>query len=232
MRDMWRERPGALAPEAMGQHGVTIAPSSGITKELTMRPSIATVLALAVFAPAAARADAALSLAPAVSTPATSTDPATTTATSIDTPSHEGMTAELGIGVSMINGTDLTTLGVGLGVGVWQSPQTAVTLRVAASVDRSELGGVAVAAFVGPSVQRFLTEKLWLAGGAGLAVAVASPAYSQQRLAGAFERGFAVDFRLGYTVASSLDVSLELTPQWYDDFNQAAVGLLVGYQLR
>ena len=167
---------------------------------------------------------------------------------------HQGVTVEADAGTGFMHSaadgfSDNGPLSVALaaGVGDWLDPHVALTLRATLQprppvplqpdgILRSDnLGWVFM--FVGPSLQVWIDDHVWLGGGLGLALA-----HVQQ---GILERGWGLDLRAGYMfarqAATAFDISLEVTPAYYSigggitglsPMSSTATGvtLLVGYQ--
>jgi len=162
--------------------------------------------------------------------------------------------AHLGAGVEHYSGSASPDpwLGLGASVGIWLNPTTALTLRVAGVGIRPtppDPSGLAMArpkgdVFVGPGVKAWLGDHVWVGGGVGIA----------QHLDWTYDgsQGWALDLRAGYTfavrAASSLDISIEMTPSYYPTGGGVGLGadgmiysnpayntgimLLAGYQHR
>jgi hypothetical protein len=150
---------------------------------------------------------------------------------------RSGITVEANAGFGWIRSsptrapsfTSGISLAIDVGVGVWLTPQLALTGRFAGVsnfADGERLG----AYFVGPSVQYWLDHRWWLGGGAGLGVLASSTSDS--------DVGFAFDIRLGRVIATRdahvYDVSLEITPARFsasgDSATLTGVALLFGFQ--
>lgn len=153
-----------------------------------------------------------------------------------------GLTFEANLGVALMwatangNTTDKEGAlgGLNLGLGGWINPRVAVSLRIGA-VTYSESAGDArlTTAFVGPSVQYWATDHLWLGGGVGVGVIRVSDREGAGR-----ETGMGFDVRAGYTFSTTsedtLNISLELIPTRFaagsEDLAFYGLGLLLGYQ--
>lgn len=158
---------------------------------------------------------------------------------------HRGVTFEANVGIGLIyskegnrsdSGAGLG--GLDLGVGGWLDEHHALTLRFTGVTFSPESDRRFTDGFLGPSLQYWLDDKLWLGGGVGLGLVGVSGD-------GPTITGLALDLRAGYTVASSsehtFNLSVELDPGWYsintgDDAGSSrsatyvAAALLVGYQ--
>jgi hypothetical protein len=139
------------------------------------------------------------------------------------------MTFEAGIGVGLVragsDGTDLGLGGFGLGVGRWFGPQFAVTARIA-GVTATDGGRRGNHMFVGPSVQCWLGDHIWVGGGVGLAVLVVDTDV---------DRGFGIDLRAGVTLTTgkqdAFNLAVEVTPGRYSDQGGlTGFALVLGYQ--
>lgn len=151
---------------------------------------------------------------------------------------RNGMTVELNLGIGWAHasnndgGTSATSGavlgGLDLGVGGWINPKMALTGRIA-GVSDSQNGVTAVAVFVGPSLQYWLDNNFWLGGGAGFSRVAA---FADGDSIGI--NGFGLDLRAGYTFTPSsentFNLSVELTPGFYDGGNITGIALLAGYQ--
>src|SRR5690349_15771491 len=88
---------------------------------------------------------------------------------------HNGMTVELNLGVGWAqtsdeNGDNAVTSdavlgGLDIGVGGWLNSRMAITGRLA-GVSDSQNGFTAAAIFLGPSLQYWVNDNLWVGGGA------------------------------------------------------------------
>ncbi|MGE0548673.1 MAG: hypothetical protein AB7O24_27280 [Kofleriaceae bacterium] len=155
-------------------------------------------------------------------------------------PHRNGFTFEANLGIGWAQAadddggeavtSDAVLGGLNLGFGGWLNQTMALSFRIA-GVSDSQNGVTAVAVFAGPSLQYWVNDNLWLGGGAGLArVAVVS----SENDVNAGINGFGLDLRGGYTFSSSspntFNVSLELTPGFYDGGSITGIAILAGYQ--
>ena len=153
---------------------------------------------------------------------------------------HRGGTTEASVGLfqdglgdtSGGQSTTLVGLGIGLGVGGFVTPRLAITARVAGGFVAS--GSVAALVFIGPSAQWWMTPKVWLGAGVGLAGGLAlSDCGSNCGITGI---GF--DARVGYafsaTARRTFNISIEATPAYYSQNGDSVLGfglaVLLGYQ--
>lgn len=135
--------------------------------------------------------------------------------------------AALGLGVVASTGdaadTGFGLSGVDLGIGGFLNPQLAITGRFTGVLTRGD-NSVAAMLF-GGSAQYWLDDKLWVGGGAGLAVVTAS---------GISRNGFGFDGRAGYTFRQTgphaFHASVEVTPMIVSGTFLAGIAVLVGYQ--
>lgn len=151
---------------------------------------------------------------------------------------RNGMTVELNLGIGWAHASDgdsgasttsdVVLGGLDLGVGGWLNSKMALTGRIA-GVSDSQNGVTAVSVFVGPSLQYWLDNHFWLGGGAGFARVAA---FSDGDSIGI--NGFGLDLRAGYTFTqnseNTFNLSVELTPGFYDGGNITGIALLAGYQ--
>ena len=117
------------------------------------------------------------------------------------------------------------------------TPSVAVGLRVAAAstdvvahgVDEPDRRVRLIAAFVGPAVQFWPSERVFLGAGAGLAVNLTDDA------AGDVEDGYGLDARIGYNVFLTrhhvVHVAAEIFPTIFDDVTVVGAGLSLGWQM-
>lgn len=149
-----------------------------------------------------------------------------------------GFTFEINVGLGILyrsidnaeNRTDRGLAGVSLGVGKWIEPKVAATLRVA-GVTHFGRDGALTPSFLGPSLQTWISDDGWFGVGMGLGNAVLTSHEGRQRQ---ISRGLGLDVRLGYTLVSqgerSLNLSVEATPVIIDDLSLVGIGFLLGYQ--
>lgn len=147
------------------------------------------------------------------------------------------MTVEVGLGAGWLVDSDAeeaSDLGTSLsfGVGGWLNPQLALTARIAA-VGLSENEISVTHAFLGPALQYWLTDQLWLGGGVGLTSFRVSDGFSAAQV-----EGFGFDVRAGYSLnvggENTLHLSVELIPGFYSENGESTrltgIGILFGYQ--
>jgi hypothetical protein len=123
---------------------------------------------------------------------------------------------------------------VQLAAGGWLTRRLALTGRVVVSVRTAgeQEGTPVVAAYVGPSLQYWMNERLWVGGGAG--VSSLELDYQDET------KGVGIDLRAGYVVAAAgahaMNVSIEVNPSVFASdevpgaLTATAFMLLVGYQ--
>jgi hypothetical protein len=162
---------------------------------------------------------------------------------------RRGLTGELNLGLGFIwarNGdgqesdTEVALAGLSAGIGGWLNPQMALTLRGAGATYSTDVG-VGSARFttgvVGPSLQYWLDDRLWLGGGAGLGFAAITIDGADTQPDP--ETGFGLDLRAGYTftsgTANTFNVSVEYNPTFFDvgdgqSLQINSFGILFGYQ--
>lgn len=117
--------------------------------------------------------------------------------------------------------------GFNFGVGWWISPRTSLAGRIAAvSADTSNNTSAAFV-FVGPAIQHYIDDDIWLGGGIGVGIV------SEGNLS---NEAIAVDMRAGYNFwsagANALGVSVELHAAEFDTVTATGLGLLLNYQFR
>jgi hypothetical protein len=184
---------------------------------------------------------------------------------------HKGITFEANIGVGFmwervsgssggvdVSSTSDTKVGLGglnIAVGAWIAPNVAISGRIAGVTysppDQDDgMGGTIsqqlTGAFIGPTVQFWLNPRLWIGGGAGLAVAgvlSSSDSNGGSVQSSSSQTGFGLDLRAGYTFAggmaspNSWNVSVELTPGFFGAQDNTDItvqlngfAILFGYQ--
>jgi hypothetical protein len=139
--------------------------------------------------------------------------------------------ANLGIGYLSAEGDDSEAGGAfGIGVGGWLNPKLAVSVRLS-TVTLSDPGVRLTSGFLGPSAQYWVSNNFWLGGGLGLSIIGLSGDYVGDD---ASETGFGLDLRAGYTFSTATEntfnVSLELTPSFFDGGEYTGVAVMFGYQ--
>jgi hypothetical protein len=160
---------------------------------------------------------------------------------------HEGLTLEAGTGIGWIAlADDSNTVtspggvaGLSIGIGGWLGEKVALTARLAgSSVPSSQ--GLVVAAFLGPSLQIWISEHTWFGAGIGLAtLGIDAERPENERSLG----GVAGDVRLGHTFYETgkhtLNASIEVTPGSVSEnrpygpdlaVGVMSVGILFGWQ--
>lgn len=162
---------------------------------------------------------------------------------------RNGLTGELNLGLGFIwarNGdgqesdTEVALAGLSAGIGGWINPQMALTLRVAGATYSTDFG-TSTARFttgvIGPSLQYWLDDRLWIGGGAGLGFAAITIDDANEQPDP--ETGFGLDLRAGYTFstgsANTFNVSVEYNPTFFDVEGGSSIqinsfGILFGYQ--
>ncbi|MCE9578828.1 MAG: hypothetical protein K8W52_37230 [Deltaproteobacteria bacterium] len=148
---------------------------------------------------------------------------------------RRGLTFEANLGVGWIhagNGSaslvsGLSLGGIDLGVGAWLNTTTALTARVA-GVTTTVDGGTATGGVIGGSVQHWLDDHLWVSGGVGLGV------YLERGPGAVTATGTGLDARIGYTLSTATEhtfnASLEVTPAFVPYMRVTSIALLFGYQ--
>jgi len=152
------------------------------------------------------------------------------------------VTFEASLGVGEQLGISAPTVAVGF--GGWIAPHTALTLRAAAlslgpqPTDPAKPVEIdayrRTFAFIGPSVQYWLDDHLWLGAGIG---------YATMMTSGRDLEGYGAELRAGYAFGA-FDLALEVTPSHFPSgggidatgmelgTTTTGVALLAGYQLR
>jgi hypothetical protein len=148
-----------------------------------------------------------------------------------------GATVELNIGLGVLHAsadggnsdTETGLAGINLGIGGWAAPNLAISGRIAGVVIFPE-GGQIVAGFVGPSLQYWIDNNLWIGGGAGLSITQLKADSGET----ASENAFGLNLRAGYTFTSNtlstFNISVEATPGFYEGGTITGIGFLVGWQ--
>ncbi len=162
---------------------------------------------------------------------------------------RRGMTGELNLGLGFIwarNGdgqesdTEVALAGLSAGIGGWLNPQMALTLRVAGatySTDSAFGNARFTTGVVGPSLQYWLDDRMWIGGGAGIGfAAITVDGLDAQPDP---ETGFGLDLRAGYTFSTgsvnTFNLSVEYNPTFFDvgdgqSLQINSFGILFGYQ--
>lgn len=156
-------------------------------------------------------------------------------------PLRNGLTFEANLGVGWIvahdaeddKTSDTGFGGLCLGFGGWVSPQLAITGRLS-GVTISEEGARLSHIFVGPSLQYWVDDHIWLGGGVGFSIL----ALDIDGVGSDSTTGFGIDLRAGYTFTTgnenTFNLSFELNPGRYTENNADAtftgVAFMVGYQ--
>jgi hypothetical protein len=133
--------------------------------------------------------------------------------------------ANLGAGTEHYSASTFSTtsdpwFGFGASVGTWLTPRLAVMARAAgigvhaAHPSEAGMANPEGDVFVGPSVQWWLGDHVWLGAGAGMS----------EHLDGTYDdtRGWGLDLRAGYAF-HALELSLEVTPSY--DGSGGGIGL-------
>ena len=176
---------------------------------------------------------------------------------------HRGVTFELGAGLSMVasdrSWDNVSLLPVGfapdLGVGGWLSERVALTLRLVPVIFEAGHGNGFQNVLIGPNVQVWVTPRLWIGGGAGVAQAGAlfgsCPMFVNPPN-GCTTTSPGYDLRIGYSFgtthaddlpspAHTLEISVEATTASYSGyigptapavsrFPVTTLSLVLGYQ--
>jgi hypothetical protein len=159
-------------------------------------------------------------------------------------PRRSGFTIEgsLGFGLTRIDGDDESDTwaglsGLNIGIGGYIDPRTALTLRIAGTSFEADFFGTDigfVAVFFGPSVQRWVNDRTFVAAGAGLGIFGLAPGEDIGE-GDESETGLGLDLRVGYDIVSSsggaVHVALEVTPSFIEDAVVTGVGFQIGAQL-
>ena len=157
-------------------------------------------------------------------------------------PLRGGLTFEANLGVGWIKisddyNSDTSDAGLGgicLGIGGWVGKNIAITARLA-GVNFEENDTRYSAIFLGPSLQYWIDDHIWLGGGAGIGVFAASSSYGGEDNS---ISGFGLDLRAGYTFnagsENTINASVEINPSFFNEDGQSGtatgIALLVGYQ--
>lgn len=154
---------------------------------------------------------------------------------------HNGMTFEANVGLGWMrissggasDTSDVSLAGADVGVGGWINPNLALTVRINGITD-SQSGGKIINGMLGPNLQYWVDDHLWVGGGAGVAVFGVIPDQGNSDSI----RGFGFDLRAGYTFPSTTEntfnVSFELSPGFFSengaDATLTGIAILAGYQ--
>lgn len=219
--------PTTPAPPAPTTPAPATAPAPGVAPTLPAAPAPAATPAPM---PAAMMSGAGPGLVPPSQPPASSSR------------LGRGLTLELALGLGWIRLaperrepiTEDATGGLNLGVGLWISPRDALTLRIAGATHKEKQEGELNCAFIGPSLQHWLDDRIWM--GVGLGLGVVSLKYADELALPDPEpkTGLGLDLRAGFAFVSwgqnQLSASFELTPVLLEDGSVTAAGLLLAYQ--
>jgi hypothetical protein len=158
---------------------------------------------------------------------------------------RNGMTFEANIGFGMLqfsgdseSESEGAVAGISLGIGGWINEKMAITARLAPVTYHESndfIDFYLSAIFLGPSVQYWIDDHIWLGGGAGIAIAYAQIS-GDGELADNSRTGFGLDLRAGYTFSSpttesTWNVSAEITPGFYSDNDEGGAGRFTGFAL-
>ncbi len=157
---------------------------------------------------------------------------------------RNGMTLELNLGFGMVwarsegqdSETETALAGLNLGIGGWLNERMALTGRVSGTTFSPQDGVRFTTGVIGPSLQYWTDDHIWVGGGVGLAFAAISVDGANEQPDP--ETGFGLDLRAGYTFSTgtvnTFNVSVEYNPGFFS-FDGGSVqlnsfGLLFGYQ--
>jgi hypothetical protein len=162
---------------------------------------------------------------------------------------RHGVTLEVNLGLGLVwarsgdntSDTETALAGLDAGLGGWLNPSAALSFRVAGTTFHPSDGVQFTSGFVGPSLQYWTSDHVWLGGGVGLAfVSVRHDGGGDQPDS---DTGLGLDLRLGYTFSTASDhtfnLSVELNPGFFhvdtglgsgEDINLNSFGILLGYQ--
>lgn len=161
-------------------------------------------------------------------------------------PLRHGMTVELNLGLGYIwarndqgqeSDTEAGIAGLNVGLGGWLNERMALTGRIAGATFSPSDGVRFTSGFLGPSLQYWVDERVWLGGGAGLGMALIHVDGLDEQPDP--ETGFALDLRIGYTFTvgteHTFNASFEYNPAFFDiegggSVQVNAFGVLIGYQ--
>ncbi|HEY4244902.1 MAG TPA: hypothetical protein VGM88_34040 [Kofleriaceae bacterium] len=127
---------------------------------------------------------------------------------------HKGALLEVDAGIGYVRasviggGSSDSALGVegpDVGLGLWLDPQLSLQLRFTA-VSCHDDGNWFTQYFLGPSIQYWLSDTVWVSGGAGAAAI---------RSSGNTTWGWGLDLRGGYALTPKMDLSIEVNPAFY-----------------
>jgi hypothetical protein len=138
-------------------------------------------------------------------------------------PSTSTVEVGAGVGVLSVPGNSLTGVGLGLGAGSFVTPRVALTLRASGVVVNGDGISFLYVGLVGPHVQAWVADSVWLGFGVGLAVAAGCGETCNASF------GFGVDARAGFQFSRGGSVSVELTTE--PDSTQVFSASL-GFQVR
>jgi hypothetical protein len=164
-------------------------------------------------------------------------------------PNHrQGLTFEANLGIGFMwveadgeeSDTEVALGGLNLGLGGWLNPKMALSLRIAGTTYTDSEGPVDLrftTGVVGPHLQYWIDDHIWLGGGAGIgvaAVSISTPDGDESES----ETGFGLDLRAGYTFSTGSEntwnISFELTPSFItigeQDYTFYSSAILFGYQ--
>lgn len=161
---------------------------------------------------------------------------------------RQGLTFEANLGIGFMwvesdgreSDKEVALGGLNLGIGGWLNPKMAISLRIAGTTytdSENDLDLRFTTGIVGPHLQYWVDDHIWLGGGAGIGVAavnVSGPGVDESDS----ETGFGLDLRAGYTFSQGSEhtwnVSFELTPSFItiddQDYTFYSSAILFGYQ--
>jgi hypothetical protein len=159
-------------------------------------------------------------------------------------PGHDGFTFELNLGLGITRfspdghaaATNENGLGgLDVGIGGFINRQNALMLRISgtqfgAGTDANGDAIQFLSGFVGPSLQHWIGEDVFVGGGMGIAVLSLVSGTTTR----ASDRGFGLDGRVGYafshSASNAFHGSLEISTGLYDGGAVTSFAVLVGWQ--
>lgn len=151
-------------------------------------------------------------------------------------PTRSGFTMELSLGVGHLrvpvaDFSQFGLAGLSLSLGGFLSPDLALMFR-ATGVAVPEAGGTIVSVGALGVLQYWATDRLTLSGGLGLSQVSVNSAFDSTIARS--NKGFAINFRIGYALAQfthhSLGLTYEITPAWIDGESVLMQGLALNWQ--
>ena len=150
-------------------------------------------------------------------------------------PQRDGVTVGLDLGLGFTRGsaggesdTEGGLSGLNISLGGFVSPTMAILLRISGTTFDGGSDFTFVNAFLGGAVQAWVAPRVFVGGGAGIAIFTCTDCDDS-------ESGFALTGRAGFEISqgrnSGFHIAAEITPSFYDnDVSITSIGLQIGWQ--